>query len=248
MWEDPPRSFGGPDDDMSNESQPGYDLDDRIVALVQEFWRDHNRPLLLSQLGGQDNGEIGKRAKEMAGGLGTYLRLRLPDRLRVIQHSTRPTVIGAIPVGDDMPDGNFDALLNQTQTQSDNTTLRFHPAFWAAFRKPLDHSMRRYMSTQPPLHFRDEPVEIQSSSFIEIERKYIADPGADVKTVEQIISSWLGEHDIDAAAFGSDRRMTTARLPSDDLLGRLLLALEPGELQRMSIPLDIVRKLRNQSL
>ena len=228
---------------MASELQPN-DLDDLIVNLVQEFWKEHGKPLLLSQLGGQDSGRIGKRAKEEAGGLRTYLRQRLSDRVKVIQHSANPTIVGAIPADEHTP-GSADDLLNETQ--SDRATLRFHPAFWAAFRKHLDHSMQRYLSIQPPIHFRDVVQKMQQlSGFLEIKRECIADPDDDMATVEQKINTWLAENHLDANIFGRDRM--TDRLPADDLLGRMLLALELDELKRMSIPLDIVRKLRSRSL
>ena len=223
-----------------------HDLDDRIVDSVRQFWNENSRPLLLSQLGAQDNGRIANRAKEQVGGLGTYLRNRLQDRVRVIQHTTKPTVIGAVPSDADVPNSNLDELLNQTQTQSHKTTFRLHPAFWAAFRKPLGDSLRRYMSIQPPLHFRDVDQEIQSSGFVEIRREYVLAADADAKTVQDTINMWLADNGLDATAFGRANRPPS--LPSDDLLGRMLLALEPEELKRMSIPLDIVRKLRSQSL
>ena len=232
---------------MTNELQP-EDLADQVVNLVQQFWKDHNRPLLLSQLGAHDNGQIAKRAKEEAGSLGMYLRNRLSDRIRVLQHSTKPTIIGAIPANEDIPGEDSDGLLNQTQTQSESVAQRFRPAFWAAFRKPLDHSLRRYISIQPPIHFRDVNLEPQSSGFIEIEQDFIVDTDADDTIVQQKINNWLADKKVDAIVFASDTKRQTACLPADDLLGRLLLALEPEELKRMSIPLDIVKKLRGQSL
>ena len=220
--------------DRDMVSEPELHLDDQIVTLVRQFWTENSRPLLLSQLGGQDSGNIAKRAREEAGGLGAYVRTRLSDRVRVLQHSTKPTLIGVIPLDEDIPTDDSDELLNQTQTQSDKTTFRLHPAFWAAFRKPLDDSLRRYMSTQPPLHFKDVRQEIQSSDFIEIAHEYIVAADAEATTVQQTITKWLADNGLDAAAFGRANRPTP--LPSDDLLGRLLLALEPEELKRRGCP------------
>ena len=73
------------------------DLDSRIVELVRQCWDEHRMPLLLSRLGGEYNGDIAREAKEQAGSLGAYLRQRLADHVRVVQHRTRHTVIGAIP-------------------------------------------------------------------------------------------------------------------------------------------------------
>ena len=232
---------------MTDEPQP-EDLADQVVNLVQQFWADHERPLLLSQLGAYNNGQFAQHAKEVAGSLGTYLREQLSDRIQVLQHSTKPTIVGAIPSGEHIPVDNPDELLNRTQTQSQKPSLRFRPAFWAAFRKPLDHSLRRYMNTQPPFHFRDENADIQQIGFVEIERRYIVETDADDAAVQQKIDDWLAENRIDATVFLNDSRHKAAQLPSDDLLGRLLFALEPEELRRMSIPLDIVKKLRGQSL
>ena len=50
------------------------------------------------------------------------------------------------------------------------------------------------------------------------------------------------EHGIDVGAYDYDVGS------SDDLLGRLLLTLESDDLKRLSMPLDIVDKLRRQSL
>ena len=103
------------------------------------------------------------------------------------------------------------------------------------------------MNIQPPLYFRDESPEVHPTGFVEIERDYIADSDADDATVQQKINDWLAEKEIDPSIFGRDTNKKSACLPADDLLGRLLFALEPEELKRMSIPLDIVKKLRSQS-
>lgn len=70
---------------MTDEPQP-EDLADQVVNLVQQFWADHERPLLLSQLGAYNNGQFAQHAKEVAGSLGTYLREQLSDRIQVLQH------------------------------------------------------------------------------------------------------------------------------------------------------------------
>ena len=211
------------------------DIDDSIVRLVQEFWDEHQKPLLLSQLGAQD---IGKQAKEQAGGLRAYVE-RL-DQLTVIQHSGIQALVGVVPR--DVRE-SADDLLNRTQ--SDTTT--YHPAVWAAFRKELYRSKRRYISTEPPINFTDIQEGAPPSGFVEIQREHIANPADRVSEVVRRIKAWLeANHKVDPAVF--NRSTMGQRLPANDLLGRVLLALEPDELRRMSIPLDIVRKLRSRSL
>ena len=230
-------------------SEGPSNLDSRIVELVRQCWDEHRMPLLLSRLGGEYNGDIAREAKEQAGSLGAYLRQRLADHVRVVQHSTRHTVIGAIPSDVDAGGGgNFDTLLDQARGPAKQTAQRFHPAFWAGFRKPLHESSRRYMSAQAPVYFRDVIGDNQPEGFTEIQRKYVVGPDVDATEVQQEIEAWLAENGLEPTPFLMTRPAETAQLPSHDLLGRLLLALDPEDLKRLSMPLDIVNKLRRHPL
>lgn len=228
--------------------QPSH-LDSRIVDLVRKCWEEHRMPLLLSRLGGEDGGRIGRLSKQEAGSLGAYLRHRLADRVRVIHHSANPTVAGAIPADAEIPeDADFDMLLDQTRGRAVEAAPRYHPAFWAAFRKPLDVSSGRYMSVQPPPRFQDVSPEDRPDGFVEITREYIVGLDVEEREVHQRIQDWLAENGLGPEFFLSKSKAIAAHLPSDDLLGRLLLVLEPDELERISMPLDVILKLRRQSL
>ena len=227
--------------------QPSY-LDSRIVDLVRKCWEEHRMPLLLSRLGGGDDGRIGRLAKQEAGSLGAYLRRRLAARVQVIYHSANPTVAGAIPVDAEIPENaDFDMLLDQTRGRAVEATPRYHPAFWAAFRKPLDETIRRYMSVQPPPRFQDASPEDKPDGFVEITREYIVGLDVEERAVHQKVQDWLAANGLDSESYLLKSKATATHLPSDDLLGRLLLALEPDELKRISMPLDVVFKLRRQS-
>ena len=77
--------------------------------------------------------------------------------------------------------------------------------------------------------------------------KYVV-PSADAPQVQREIDEWLTANDLDSAQFVVNRSARQESLPSDDLLGRLLAALEPDQLKRITMPLDIVDKLRRQRL
>lgn len=225
------------------------DLDGRIVDLVQEHWGKHGMPLLLSLLGSEGGGEIGRLAKQEAGGLGAYLRHRLTDRVRVIHHSTKPMVAGAIPVDAEVDaNAGFDRLLEKTHSRSSGADPRIHSAFLAAFREPLDESKGRYTSIRAPFRFVDVSSEERPDGFREIAREYVAGPDAEAMEVQQKAQDWLAANGLDPDRFLWKDKADVARLPSNDLLGRLLLSLEPDELKRISMPLDVVGKLRRQSL
>ena len=236
--------------DMTTSSEI-FDLDDRIVHEVDRHWNDHGIPLLLSQLGNRDSGDIARRAREEAGGLAAYLRSRLSDRVRVVQHSSKPVVVGAIPAYvDEDSVTSFDALLSRTQSGSSKAAPRFHPAFWSAFRKPLEETKRRYIGIRAPLHFVDTTPDERPEDVIEVEREHIVGPGAEIADVVRQAQAWLtaNKNYVEPALFLSQERSGTAHLPADDLLGRLLLALDPEDLKRISLPLDIVSKLRRKAL
>ena len=233
---------------MTISEQP-EDLDNQIIRLVREWWDEHQTPLLLSRLGNQDSGEIARQTKEQAGSLGAYLHRRLSEHVQIIQHSTKSPLIGALPADvDTSVIGDVDVLLGQTRSQTPHTNQRFHPAFWAAFRKPLIELKRRYMSVHTPLQFQDVLPDNQPEGFVEVDPKYVIGTEAEVAEVQQTIQRWLADNGIAATTFLTTRPPATAQLPSDDLLGRLLLALESDDLKRLSMPLDIVDKLRRQSL
>ena len=230
---------------MNYSSSPLQDLDQRIVSLVQQSWEDHQVPLLLSRLGAQDGGEIARLAKQESFSLAGYLRDRLADDVRVIQHSSKPVVVGAVPAGVEGEPGDFDAWLERTHGQSLGVPPRFHPAFWAAFRVPLDENKRRYMSLVPPLRFVDAYPEDrpEGDNYAEIEWEYI-DSNVEPSEVQQNVDDWLEANGLDAVPFLASNKPSGSRSSSDDLLGRLLAALDPEDQKRVSLPLDIVAKLR----
>ena len=104
------------------------------------------------------------------------------------------------------------------------------------------------MSVHTPLQFQDVLSDDRPDGFIEVDRKYVVGTEAEVTEVQQAIQHWLADNAFESTAFLTTRTTATAQLPSDDLLGRLLLALESDDLKRLSMPLDIVDKLRRQSL
>ena len=229
------------------DSQTEYDeLDNRIVGLIRQHWEEEKKPLLLSQLGSLDSGRVAKGAKSLMGSLGVYLRVRLAGKVRVLQHSTKPVVVGAIPSDVDVPASDVDRLLGQG-SEGGKGVGRYKAAFWAAFRKPLDPSERRYLHVDQPCHFRDSGDEaVAGHGYTEIERSFIADQGADDTKTEESIRAWLESKGMEAQEFYQSRDGTS--LPHDDLLGRLVSALDAEDLKRMTVPLDIVQKLRRRPL
>ena len=224
-------------------------IDRQIVDLVQEHWKAHGTPLLLSQLGSRIRREDAAVIKNESDNLATYLRDRLADRVEVIQSSQNPTIIAAIPANV-RKDSNIDVDAMLSGTQRRLVLPRFHPAFWAAFVKEPVPQTRRYVSVGPPPRFQElfgdtTPSDVDAT---EVVREYIVGADDDIAAVHSSIKRWLIANSLDESLFLADGESRNKQLPSDDLLGRLIVALTPEELKRMSIPLDIVSKLRRQSV
>ena len=223
-------------------------IDREIVDLVQEHWKVRRAPLLLSQLGSRISGENAAVVKNESENLAAYLRDRLADHVEVIRSSQHPTIIAAIPANV-RKDSNIDvdAML---ETPRRLVFPRFHPAFWAAFVKEPAPQTRRYVSVGPPPRFQElsDDATPSDADATEVASEYIVGGGDDVAAVHSSIRRWLIANSLDENLFLADRASRRKQLPSDDLLGRLIVALTPEELKRMSIPLDIVSKLRRQSV
>lgn len=222
-------------------ARPLDEFDRRIVDSVRQHWTDEQKPLLLSELGGR--GDIGVRAKNEEGSLANYLRVRLTDSVAIIRHSIKSSIVAAVPAG--AADGrDFDSLLEKPVGHPPDTRQpRFVPALWAAFRRPLEAGKERYVSVKRPIRFVDVVAGEHPENRIAIRRECISDaPG-----VIERINQWIEENELDRAPFLFEER-AGERLPSNDVLGRFLLALDSGDMERISIPLDIVNKLRREPL
>ena len=219
----------------------------RIVRSVHQCWEDGKLPLLLSRLGIQDGAELSTATKKLGMTLKQYLTTRLSDEVQVIQHSPRTQLVGALPISVDVDsEGGAEALLERTQRTEVDKMPRFCPAFWAAFRVPLEESKRRYVTDHEPIEFRD--LSIDEKPFgREIVREYILGRDVDSSEVRNKIHQWLEENQVDSESYRRTRSQTSQASGPQDLLDRVLESLELSELKRVVMPLDVVLKLRRQS-
>lgn len=230
------------------ENTSTEDLREQIVQSVHECWERHRMPLLLSRLGNQDDGKISRLAKEHGISLGHYLRRRLANRLQVIQHRSKPQLVGAVPVDVNVDDaGGVERLLERTQGDVADAVPRFLPAFWAAFRKPLDESQWRYISVREPVIFQDLPSSEKPPDFVEVDRRYVLGPDAEAAEITRTAQSWITDNELPEALYMQKTTSRGQSLRSDNLLDALLSALDPNDLGRVVIPLDVVLKLRTRS-
>ena len=228
---------------MNEGTESGSELENEVVEVVEKYWQEHNKPLLLSQLG---NGDVGRQATAKAGGLAKFIETKLSDRVRLIQHEDARQLIGAIPRAVDLGSRSDSELLERSRTVAEGSDQRFEPAFWAAFRKGLETGYSRWVRSERPIRFKDVPEGFEAAQgFVEVDRSYIVEPGAGTDEVIANINMWSDNKGVQLDAFVRTRERESGS-GSDSLLGQLLDSLDPDEMKRVTMPLDVVDKLRRR--
>ncbi len=226
------------------------DIGDHVVGLVEKRWNEHRSPLLLSLLGSFMDHDVYRRIKLDNVSLKSYLVQHISDRVRVIHHKDNPSVTAVVPshVAED-EDILFRRIPRKSQSHEDNNNPRFRPAFWAAFRKPLDDSATRHIRILEPIRFFDlsseDPTPI---NHIEIDRRFIAKSDSETIEIQNNIGDWLRENNLEPAPFLAGTVDKSKFLPPNNLLLRLLFSLDSEDLKRVHFPMDIVKKLWQKSL
>lgn len=227
-----------------------------IGELVQAAWAK-KKPVLLSELGAHNGGEVARKAREISGGLSMYLTQKLTDDYNVIKHSKNSVVIGVVPRNAETEKiTDFDPILEQRFSQPGDKNIQFRKSFWAAFRKKLEPDQRRYMEIEGYNRFRNLPSEADPpEEMIEIPRGYIAaeDEVSDTD-IYQNIEKWAQANNFPLENFSMRELMSLRKVKFSQLakgattLDRLLGALDPSDLKRIEMPLDIIKKLSQSKL
>lgn len=215
----------------------------RVVDLVGQWWENRRAPMLLSALGAMEEGAIATTARAVSGSLRMFIEQKLGDDIVVVQHRTRPTIVGAVPRAAHNANDDWDVLLDKV-TNSTTSPHRYHPAFWAAFRKPIAESDTRYLTTSGPVRFVDLAQGPPPEHMVEVRRALIANPESTDADVHESIGAWLTASGVPVERY-RDVKPTSA-LPANDVLGKLVQALDADELAQVSIPMPIIAKLRRK--
>ncbi len=229
------------------------ELNALIVDKARDAW-EKKEPVLLSEIGQMREGEVATSAKLFEGRLSQYISKHLSHELLLIKHTRIPPSIGIV-VRNNETEGieDFDELLEKKQAalRASVSLPRLHKSFWAAFRKLLEPGLRRYIILNDQVRFLNLSLaEEAPSGSIEIGPDYIAssDEERDAEIYAKIIR-WCNDHKIEIQEFhrsaDTDARATGSKggSPMESTLARILHALDDAELQRITIPMDIVKKL-----
>ena len=228
-------------------------LNKKILDHVGKAWSEGKTPLLLSRLGAREDGEIARAARGYASSLSEYLKQELADEVRVVNHSATPVVVAAVPRSSETESiHDFDPLLEKSLRRADaeGKPNRFHQVFWLAFRKPLKPGKRRFVIPSDRLEFLDVSEDDASpGNGVEIDREFIATEVGDVlheDTYSRIVE-WGKKNSVSLDQFFhsavAKRYKRHLRERGISLLDQIFEVLDPEDLRRMNLPMDVVRKL-----
>ena len=224
-------------------------LIDHIASRVDAHWQEHAAPLLLSSLGSVDGGHIAQEAKLHSSGLRKFLELEAGDRVSIVQHPEMPTVVGVVPKKEATTDFHDWDSLQLSKTGSKPQLTRWHPAIWAAFRKPIPENADRYVQVDEAVRFIDVERGDEAPEGLRVDHSFIAGLEAPPQAIYDKIMEWLQDSDLDISRFRLESKVEQGEaLPRNDLLGKLISALDPSDLKRISIPMDVVAKLRRETV
>jgi len=169
------------------------------------------------------------------------------DDIRVIQNEQSPPVFGAIPSSVDAKKPYSNYFYN-----SEESTKRKYPnALWRAFTAPLDSGKRRYLTTAPLRYVDLLDSAAKPAGSYEINReRIIGDSAGSASLVGGSIDAWLKEVGETVASLKTKiSGGTSTKLHADwKSFVHGLSSLSDDDARRISIPLDIVRKIIGQNL
>jgi len=127
-------------------------------------------------------------------------------------------------------------------------TPRYAPRFWAAFRVPLgDEGDHRFINLST-MAFGTSREEVGDGEIREIGSEFIVQNGGpvDASVILENIDKWLAEEGLEAKPFLLQRK--EGQQEDKSLLDLMILALNGEQLKRVSLPLDVVKTLKDQSV
>lgn len=226
------------------------DLRDRIVKHVRKHWKQQSAPLFLSSLGKLEDGDISRQIREEFEGVRSFLQEDecLQDQLRVVTHSNFPAMVGVVP-RDRKTDAikDWDSMLEKSRPSS--VVPRLHPAFWAAFRKPLTKDMERFLKiSDESIRFEDTSSDSHATDGIRISPELLAEPHATDEEVYGNAEKWAQANGFNIIRFRlSPKPHESQEFPAKDLLSKIISTLDAEDLRKISMPLDVIAKLRRSS-
>lgn len=235
---------------MANSEDRIEDLKRSIPELTRQHWEKTRKALLLASLGqtlrraGHDL-KVELRGQKMV----PFLLMELADKVKILQSPFDKLVYGIVPVDADTGDAG-EPLFARERGKSEEKAFRFDRRVWLAFSRPVAPGFVRALFWEPELGFEDiskqdaekVPNNIVPEELIIPVGKVPSDERNAV--LQQNIREWFEKRGVNIEVARSKVTQAAGVLIEDgSALAALIQALDPRDLSRISMPLDIIAKL-----
>lgn len=240
-----------------NQEQQKETLAEQIAALVGETFALRRQVVLLSYLG-QALNKRGFHFREILGEekLADFIRARLDDRVKVIATPVNPLIWAAYPA-DVALDKEIDPFGLQKSPPRESSPpprrdkkreLVAHKV-WFAFSHVLGPEFKRIVILDPVIDYKDYDPKFEAGlDGIEVPRELIVPSGSlpreerDQRIYDNI-NGWATDNGVPFRRLLEERTDTAA---SRNALDILLASLNESDLAQISVPLDIIARLRKK--
>ena len=223
-----------------------------VSQIIEERWGKHERATKLNELGSQLHKEFDLEAEMRGAKLLPFLRFRASELIDLVQKPGDELVWGAVPKGKlDISDvaameKAFQATHSDRQPRIDTSALNFDRTIWAAFSKPLAVNAKRALKITKPFQFIDYQMDGDiPDGYLDISGKTkhllgIDRSIADASIVKLAITEWAEGANLEISDFTYIKERD---FKNKSVLISLIDRLDNDELKRVSMPLDLVKKL-----
>lgn len=230
-------------------------IKEKIVSLANEHWQQKTI-LLLAQVGQVLNRE-GINLKEVLRGrrLSAFIGAEMHDSLEIVPSPTDPLVQAVKP-----KDGTFDGPIadyfgrHGKSAGSPAAVHRFNRSLWLAFSRAIQSGNKRIVLIDTEVTFQDVKDDApEQPGFVLTQADIVLPDGLqkdqrDLLIAEKIVG-WATLNSIPINSLHEQAREKHERVthaPYTTLLTLLIDCLEPEELRRINMPLDIISKLHRK--
>lgn len=227
-----------------------------IAYYVREHFKTEGTGLLLSQLGQTLTLQHAELKVQLGNKkLAEFLQKKMAGivKVEVAPHDSKISIV--LPAEIDLS-GDLNRYFPKKRAAEPTIAPvipRYNRAVWAAFSQPATPHAKRYLTFEPVTNFIDseDMPSVSDAKLVEDEFLVSAvlavDPAQRARKIAENIDAWSKRHGIpqNLLLASSKNLQNQAIDEKQSLLDLLLSALSENELKRITLPLDIVTKLKN---
>lgn len=235
-----------------------------LTEHVEAEWKEYGFAVLLSRVPSLlERGGFEPEAILQGRKLRPLLEVQAAEQLKLVQSEINRIIWGIVPANAQLVEPYHKYFRRATADRP----VRFAPAVWRAFTAPIDAGRRRWLFSEPTVHFDDRSAGDPGDGGYEVPSRSIMMPENNggrsdhfSSKVTAAIYAWANESSVDVSQFSLGRRSGSATKPglspqagsvpssASTALDRLLELLQPAEMTRISLPLDVIARLRSAKL